>query len=286
MKARLRRLLESYIASTRPHAGRGILCRLAWHLGSRELIVNLPAGIKLSAGLGDPRETVCVDNFEAHGELEVFLSFLEPGMTVLDVGANIGLYTLHAAKAVGAGGRVYSFEPVPQIAQRLRANLRLNNVSNVSVAEMAVSDADAFADFFYGKSGLLGSLFPLHGRTAGGTVRVATTRLDSFAHEHGIAAIDAAKIDVEGGEMHVLRGMGRLLDGELQPILFVEIGARTLSAAGQSPDATVTMLLNRGYQGFVIREGHLHRVASAVSPTYPREGHANYIFLPPRRHRG
>jgi 16S rRNA C967 or C1407 C5-methylase (RsmB/RsmF family) len=74
-------------------------------------------------------------------ELDWLTKFLKPGMTVMDVGANQGIYTTAAARAVGRSGRVYAFEPAPSELKKLRANIKINRLRNVAVIESAVGRA-------------------------------------------------------------------------------------------------------------------------------------------------
>jgi 16S rRNA C967 or C1407 C5-methylase (RsmB/RsmF family) len=72
---------------------------------------------------------------------------LRPGMRVLDIGANIGVYTTQFARAVGESGHVYAFEPAPQTAERLRDNIDLNRLRNVTLVTKALADREGTAEF-------------------------------------------------------------------------------------------------------------------------------------------
>ena len=135
--------------------------------------------------------------------LELFVSRLRPSMTVWDIGANVGLYTLPCARAVRPGGRVYAFEPMPRNAQLLRRHVALNRLDNVEVCEIAVSDRAGTLAMAEGDTP---SEFHADPR---GTWRVGAITLDEWFAERRTPPPDAVKIDVEGSDDAVLRGGAR-----------------------------------------------------------------------------
>ena len=153
--------------------------------------------------------------YERHKQ-ERFARAIAPAMTVYDIGANVGLYTLIAADRVGDSGRVVAFEPVPANVRFLHAHLKLNGFSDrTNIVEAAVSDRKGEACF---------DLAPdrrFEGRLAEtGALRVAVTTLDSILGEGSLPQPQVIKIDVEGAELAVLNGAQRLLS-EIRPVLFL-----------------------------------------------------------------
>lgn len=154
------------------------------------------------------------------GHIEQVLADVQPGMTVFDVGAHAGYYTLAFARLVGPSGRVIAVEPM---ANNLRHHLRLNRVDNVSVVEAAASDQAGRARFALGEvrdarerhyRGHLGSE---------GTQDVRTVRLD----ELGVP--DLIKMDIEGGEGPALAGAPQIL--ARRPVIFLSLHGITDEAA-------------------------------------------------------
>ncbi len=165
-------------------------------------------------------------------ESELFLSCLAPGMTVLDVGANIGYYTVHAARAVGPGGRVHAFEPDPRTAQSLRANVRLNALENVTVHELAVSEGPGSRELILsGTASHSGLSRTMDEKSIVGAAPVEAVALDDVLDG---ASVDVMKMDVEGEEPFVLRGMQRTLERSPRLRLFLEFSPASLEAAGSS----------------------------------------------------
>lgn len=151
-------------------------------------------------------------------EYRAFRAAVRPGAIVLDVGANVGAYTLLFAQWAGRSGRVFAFEPSPSASRSLRRHLELNGAGNVEVIEAAVCDrqgaATLYDDGFGGRSSLMGSAEHRRG------VTVRTTTIDVFCKERSLAP-DVVKLDVEGAELDVLKGARRTLAAE-KTVAFVE----------------------------------------------------------------
>lgn len=151
--------------------------------------------------------------FEA--EYDFLPRLLEPGATVIDVGASYGLYTISLARAVGPKGIVHAYEPHAPTANMLRAALLLNGVENVRLSDSAVSDRLATLRFSSVGSSEYGRV-----SDAGGDVVPAVT-LDSERVKHGWQDVALIKIDAEGHGVQVVRGAERLLT-DLSPIVMFE----------------------------------------------------------------
>ena len=136
-------------------------------------------------------------------KLTPFVARLQSGMTVWDIGANVGLYTLPSARAVGPSGQVVAFEPMPRNLGFLRRHLTLNGLEGVVVCDVAVSDATGTLKMAEGDSP---SEFHAD---AGGSVEVRAVTLDDWLSESGAPPPDVVKIDVEGSDDAVLRGGAR-----------------------------------------------------------------------------
>ena len=146
-----------------------------------------------------------------------------PGDCVLDIGANVGDWTLPLALAVGPRGKLLAFEPVPYLAQALVKTARINRHDWVEVLELALSSTDGTAEFSVERANSGGSRL---GRVAGdfSQITVRTARLDSvLASRTDIDRIDFVKIDVEGFEEQVLQG-ARETFARFRPALLFESG--------------------------------------------------------------
>lgn len=206
-----------------------------------------------------------------------------PGDCVLDIGANVGDWTLAMALRVGPGGRVLAFEPVPYLAETIAKTSRINRQDQVEVHNLALSDADGTAEFSveHGNSG--GSRL---GRMEGdfAMTTVPTRRLDSLLAERpGITRIDFIKIDVEGHELEVLQGAHATL-ARFRPPLILESGHESDDERRAQSDFLIGLgydllgafvpggLVEVGWQDYRDRTGEV-----------PRLGLCNYLFMPGRR---
>lgn len=176
-------------------------------------------------------------------EPEVFAALksgTHPGGVVLDVGANIGMYSLLMARWVGDGGRIYAFEPAPEPLRALREHVALNNFSDrIEVIGQAVSDVSGEATFYAHASNGENSLNPDYAKrvAVAEAVRVPITTIDDFCRHRGIRPT-LLKIDIEGFEFHALRGAVETLSQyrptviiELHPHIWPEIGLTREQAA-------------------------------------------------------
>lgn len=177
---------------------------------------------------------------------------LGAGATFIDVGADIGFYSLKAAPIVGAAGHVITIEPNPEALGRLRINLAASGANVVSVAPVACSDAEGMLDLYvapYANAGET-SLSKANASQIGAishTYKVRTRPLDDIVRESGVTRVDAIKIDVEGAEYLVLKGAQQTLD-RFHPMLLIEIVERQLRGMGTSSAQVRELLRAHGYR--------------------------------------
>lgn len=151
-----------------------------------------------------------------HYEIEkqaAILRLVKPGMKVFDVGANAGFYTLAFALLVGDRGHVWAFEPLAENLRNLKRHIALNNLTNVTIVEAAVSESVGIARFASGESNSMGRL------AEGGNFDVPTVSMDEFCVEIGIECPDVIKLDIEGGESLALKGAARVIEQGKSTIL-------------------------------------------------------------------
>jgi len=160
-------------------------------------------------------------------ELQAALhALIRPGVTIYDVGANIGYVSLLLAKAAGAEGRVYAFEALPDNVARLRADLALNAVgARVTVVPGAVTQASGPVRFYVHASGGMGKAAGSAGRADEAyraEISVPGICLDEFVYAGGNPPPQVVKMDIEGGEVMALPGMRRVL-AEARPLMLMEL---------------------------------------------------------------
>lgn len=200
-------------------------------------------------------------------EAGLILSLIQPGMTVYDVGANLGVYSLHFSRAVGPGGRVVAFEPTPRLIERMQRQFAALGVSNVAVAPVALSDRGGPARLFLGEGSERNSLVV----ESGEGMAVETVKLDDYLASGAAAAPDFVKIDVEGSEERVLRGGEGLFASPAAPPVMIEFNPEALVAGGSSDAALQHLLESYGYQCFLLhshKDGEYYNVL-AVKTSHP-----------------
>lgn len=141
---------------------------------------------------------------------ELFIKLIGKGSTVVDVGANIGFFTLLAARLVGEKGIVLSFEPEPASFSLLTKSVERNNFDNVKLFQRCISNLDGQRQLHLSVTHNKG-LHSIATDLGGPSIPVQSVRLDTVASGLRIGSIDLLKIDVEGAEPEVLEGAERLL---------------------------------------------------------------------------
>lgn len=171
--------------------------------------------------------------------------FTRPGMTILDIGANIGAHTLSFAKLTGSGGRVVAFEPTNFAFAKLQRNLSLNSFTNVEPVKIALSDAPAPEQEVNFRAS-----WRTDGTRKEGPSTVAFERLDDWAAKHALSHVDLIKIDVDGNEFPLLAG-GRELIARSKPLMLMEVVGPHFDDPNRNPFA---LLRELGYRFWPLLE--------------------------------
>jgi FkbM family methyltransferase len=216
--------------------------RLVSILAPRPVLLNL-RDFKMYVRLDDWAVGVHIARKRTYEEpvTTAILPFLKPRAVVVDIGANIGYYTLLAASRVGPEGKVIAFEPSAESIALLRMSLQENNFQNVTIHAKAVAQANGILSFR-----MSDSIAVIHqNEPAAQTFQVDSVALDSFLKDE--PRIDLIKIDIDGGEGLALRGMKELLKRH-RPALFTEFCPALLQGiSGVSPEAYLDELRSVGY---------------------------------------
>lgn len=197
-------------------------------------------------------QLIYCDDFERQ-QREFLNAFLRQGEVFVDIGANIGLFTLIAAYRVGSTGRVYAFEPCSTAHRRLLANVQLNRLDNVSCHQSALSDLVGQLNMTVSLDGF-DAWNSFAQPIAGHSFAVETvncTTWDNFVQGHNLAGrVTMMKIDVEGWEGRVLSGAYEALAGTDGPVLQVEFADQAAQSAGSSCARLYDSLRGLGHQMF------------------------------------
>jgi FkbM family methyltransferase len=184
---------------------------------------------------------------------EILVPLLRPGMVFVDIGANIGYFTLLAATHVGENGKVIALEPSDSNCGLMKRSIELNGFSNVTVFPYAAANEERMVGFGMDESnGGIHLDVPAKDCAA----QVQAIRLDDLLD--GEARIDVIKIDIEGAEWHALQGMKALVRRH-QPLIFSEFSPTGLELVSRiTPEKYLNGLRELGYRLYVIdRESRL-----------------------------
>ncbi len=178
---------------------------------------------------------------------KVFLSRLRSGTTFVDIGANLGYYTVLACKRVG---RIVAYEPAKENVDLLKKNVGVNAATNVTVVQSGIGDTIETRKLSLdadnkGKHSLLDG--------GGRSEDIAITTLDRSLADLGVSRVDLIKMDIEGWEAHAFAGMRETLRRD-RPAIFFEYAPTRIKQAGRDPYAMLRSLGKLGYGLFAIDE--------------------------------
>jgi FkbM family methyltransferase len=219
----------------------------------------------------------------AHYEQEdesVLFSLLEADSVILDIGANIGWYSLLFSKRLPKA-KIFSFEPINETYKYLITNLTLNNAHNVSSFNIGLSEKEGSSTYFYFPGGsVLASEKNLIQSTKAKETICKVDTLDRFISSHSIEKLDLIKCDVEGAELAVING-GISSIKKFLPIIFIELFERWTIQFNYHPNDVIRILNEIGYECFLANGDKLD-----ACPVYKesKEERLNFFFLHSVKH--
>jgi FkbM family methyltransferase len=228
--------------------------------------------------------------FDDEGTVELCRRILRPDMTVLDVGANRGQFSLFAARLVGEKGRVHSFEPGREAWKMFLENIKLNNEIGQRIIpnHCAVKDSSGSVEFYeYAPEHSIFNSMHSHemeGYVANGSLQtvkplrvdqVPAVSIDDYCEKNDVSFINLLKVDVEGWEVSVLRGAQRLFDERRCKQVIFEISLAPLQGTPYSPTDVFHLMFDNGFRiSQITCHGKLQEIDIA---TFVPPGFANYL---------
>jgi FkbM family methyltransferase len=241
-----------------------------WWVKGRDVRIStgIGTGLRLNAASSNPAYALGTNELPVQ---QVLSDYLSPGTVFYDIGANIGFFSVAAARLVGEEGQVYAFEPLPENAAVIRRNIKINGFENIQVIEAAVADRSGAAEFlvahYSGGSALASASVPPDLKEI---ITVEIVALDDLIARGQIRLPNLVKIDVEGAELQVIKGMSATLSQHC-PILVFEIDDSDPEAFQKKQAACTDYLAVFGYS------------VTQLEESYPgihwKVG--NYLALPP-----
>ena len=212
--------------------GDWLICRidgLIWRLDPSQ---SIDADL-LDDGLFEPASTQWVDKL------------VTPGMVAVDVGANIGYYTVRLSRLVGPHGQVHAFEPSKRYRDRLLDHLERNNCRNVQVSDFGLSDVVS-EQVLYGDDISASMHWADDGKPPTISEKIPLRTLDSYVDEMKLTQLDFIKVDIDGHEPKFIEGAAKTLQ-QFQPTILMEFSQINLVAAHSDVDVLANQLRSLGY---------------------------------------
>ena len=190
-----------------------------------------------------------ISHYGTYEELEskIVEEKIEMGNIVVDVGANIGLHTLNMARIVGNTGQVFAFEPDPSNFEILKKNVKINNYKNIILEQKAVGDKHGRTTLYQSDHPGKHRIFP-QTEQAKSQVQVELTNLDNYFDSDMIDKINFIKIDVEGMEFGVLKGMKNILKNSKKIKILFEFMPENTIEVGFTPIELLNYLTSNDFK--------------------------------------
>lgn len=185
-----------------------------------------------------------IDGVRERESTKMVRRIIKKGAVVIDIGANIGYYALLESKLAGSEGMIYAIEPSPENVRALKKNLRINNRKNMRIFELAIGDKQGKAVMNISPHSNLNTFVSQEGREVVGKINVPMTTLDAFLK--GKKHPDFIRMDVEGYEYNVLKGMKKTLQAKKPFSFFIEVHFHIMSKSQSS--AVLKTLEKNGFE--------------------------------------
>lgn len=200
-------------------------------------------------------------------ETDYWLQRCKKAKIIIDVGANVGYYSLIASKNIQQNkGTIYAFEPVDKTFARLNENILLNKIECIISYKKAISNENSSIKINVGNDQNWGmSSINTNEHLSNENEIVKSETLDSFCKSTNISQIDLIKIDVEGAEFNVLRGMQKIIEA-YKPEIMIEVSDQHLNKQNVCSHDVFNFLWKEGYKSYrIIKNGELQLINEAKS---------------------
>lgn len=248
----------------------------------RVIMTSRDRGIRIACGSGDHRiAPVEILNFQDYEkpDSDMLHALISDQDVVLDVGANIGWYSISIAKTK-RGTRVHAFEPIPKTFAQLTKNVSLNPVgTNIRLNNFGLSNKSAELTFYYYPEGSgNASATNLSERADVEEIRCQVRTMDDYVTSENLI-VDFIKCDVEGAELFAFQGGAHTIERD-KPIVFSEILRKWSAKFDYSPNEIFSFFHRLGYRSYTAKNDWLHEFHEMNDDTVE----TNFFFLHPDKH--
>ena len=212
-------------------------------------LVKMVQGSKMKLDLNDKgiSKDLAVDGIREPESTNAIKNFIKEGDVVVDIGANLGYYALLESRIVGSKGIVYAIEPSPSNVDGLNENIKLNGYTNIECFTIGIGDKKEIAKMFISPHSNLNSLVIQKNKKIIGNIYIQITTLDDFLK--GKKQPDFVRMDVEGYEYNIIKGMDGLLNSKKPLKIFMELHPHIMEK-----DKTTFVLKSLMESGFEIKK--------------------------------
>lgn len=248
----------------------------------RVIMTSRDKGIRISCGLGDhriaPVETLNFQDYEK-AESDMLHALIGENDVVLDIGANIGWYSISIAKTK-RDVRVHAFEPIPRTYAQLSENVALNPVGkNIQLNNFGLSNkAEELTFYYYPEGSGNASSSNLSERTDVEKISCLVRTMDEYVEGENIV-VDFIKCDVEGAELFAFLGGAQTIARD-KPIVFSEILRKWSAKFNYDPNDIFSFFFGLGYRSFTVKDGFLFEFKEMTGETIE----TNFFFLHQEKH--
>jgi FkbM family methyltransferase len=243
----------------------------------RVLMTDKTFGVQMICPPNDlrvlPIETLNFKSYE-EDELNFIFSLLGNDAIVLDIGANLGWYSLAISKIFPAA-QIYAFEPLPHIFDYLTSHMTLNKTQNIQAFNFGLSDEIGQRTFYFATNNSVNaSMINVSNNECAQKINVNLTTLDAFTKERKMKKIDFIKCDVEGAELKVLKGAFQVLEND-RPVILCEMVRKWTAPFGYHPNDIINYLKAYSYSCFYVNKKGLHQITAMADTT----NETNFFFM-------
>jgi FkbM family methyltransferase len=238
--------------------------------------------VKVICPIGDyrvaPVEALNFLDYETE-DSSMIMRLVSPEDTVVDIGANMGWYSMNIAKTYPLAN-VHAFEPIPKTFSFLKRNVELNELTNVAINNIGLSNEEKDITFyFYPEGGVNASSANLTERADAELITCHVERLDDYVNAKKIN-VDFIKCDVEGAELFAYQGGKETLQRD-KPIVFTEMLRKWAAKFNYHPNEIISLFSSIGYSCFYVRGSQLVELAEMTDETIE----TNFFFLHAKKHK-
>ena len=246
------------------------------------IMVSRGSRVKMICPRGDhrvaPIEILNFFDYEK-SDSEMIMNLVGDAENILDIGANMGWYSINIAKAY-PDSMIYAFEPIPKTFEYLTRNVSINKVSNINIYPFGFSNEEKDIYFYYYPEGSgNASSANVSEREDAQIIKSNVRVVDDFAEKEGVT-VDFIKCDVEGAELLVFEGALKTIERD-RPIIFSEILRKWSAKFNYHPNKIINMLSDMGYRCFCANKENLIEVKEITDNTIE----TNFFFLHDVKHK-